>query len=105
MLIFKSSRDTVHIQNAIENNCVSGTVLPDKLIIGKVQGIQFSGVFKEPTGEMLDEAKKIYYKKYPFALAISGELWVVKLNIIKFTDSTLGFGKKLKWESMDAVNL
>ena len=103
ILVFKSSRDTIHIQNGIKNSRISGCVLPDKLIIGKVQGVQFSGVFVEPEGKMLEEAKRSYYKKYPFALAIPGELWAVKLSHIKFTDSTLGFGKKLIWDNQEEV--
>lgn len=98
VLIFKSSKDTVHVQNGLQNNLVSGSILPDRLIAGKVKGVQFSGVFSSPDAGLLDEAKKKYYKKYPFALAVPGEIWVVRLNALKFTDNTLGFGKKLIWE-------
>lgn len=97
-LIFKSGKETQHIMAALQNKQVAGTILPDKLVTGSVKGIQFNGVFIDPEGEMLDEARKIYYKKYPFALAFPGELWMVELHSIKFTDNTLGFGKKLKWE-------
>ena len=97
-LVFKSSRDTQHIKEALQNKFVAGTITPDKSEIGKIKGIQFSGVFIEPTGDQLDEAKKGYYKKYPFAIAFKGELWLINLTFIKYTDNTLGFGKKLKWE-------
>jgi uncharacterized protein YhbP (UPF0306 family) len=27
-----------------------------------------------------------------------GEIWTIKINRIKYTDNTLGFGKKIIWE-------
>lgn len=102
LLVFKSSINTLHIQNGIRNNRVAGSILPDKLITGKVQGLQFEGTFCQPSGELYNEAKMAYYKKYPFALAIPGDLWAVSLNSLKFTDNTLGFGKKIRWEKSSA---
>ncbi|PWG82500.1 pyridoxamine 5'-phosphate oxidase family protein [Pararcticibacter amylolyticus] len=98
-LIFKSSPETLHVVQGLENDKVAGSVLPDKLITGKVKGIQFSGSFVRATDPELPDLQKVYYKKYPFAMAIGGELWAVKLTRIKFTDNTLGFGKKLLWEA------
>lgn len=97
VLVFKSSPDTTHISQGLANCHVAGSVLPDKLITGKVKGIQYSGVFEKPGGELQAEVQKEYYKKYPFALAMGGDLWIIKLSWIKFTDNTLGFGKKLTW--------
>lgn len=96
-LVFKSERRTRHIVEALINNQVAGTILPDKSDLGKIRGLQFSGVFQEPSGNLLDEAKKAYYSKYPFAAAFKGEIWVIELISVKFTDNTLGFGKKLQW--------
>lgn len=98
MLIFKSSEETLHVQQGLLNHRVAGSVLPDKLQTGKVKGIQFKGQFGVPPEDKLSDLKKTYYKKYPFALAMSGALWIIELNLIKFTDNTLGFGKKIYWE-------
>lgn len=100
MLVFKSSEHTAHIQQSLANNLVGGSVLPDKLQTGKIKGIQFKGRLVEPDSQCLSDLKKTYYAKYPFALAMSGEIWTIALNWIKFTDNTLGFGKKIKWESV-----
>ena len=97
LLIFKSKKDTDHIRHGLENKNVSGSVLPDKLNSAKIQGIQFNGTFFEPKNELLEVLKKTYYKKYPFALAFTGEIWAVELTSIKMTDNTLGFGKKIEW--------
>ncbi|MCX6297115.1 MAG: hypothetical protein NTX97_13845, partial [Bacteroidetes bacterium] len=59
--------------------------------------IQLKGKFIIPENELLTTAKKSYYKKYPFAIAIPGDLWILEFEYIKFTDNTLGFGKKLIW--------
>lgn len=97
-LVFKSSKDTHHIQEGMQNKNVAGSLLPDKLQTGKVKGIQLNGILYEPEGDLLNAAKKSYYKKYPFAVAFEGDIWVVELSRLKFTDNTLGFGKKLIWE-------
>lgn len=99
-LIFKSNRDTKHILEALQNNNVAGTIVPDKSEVGKIKGVQFSGSFTEPTGHLLDELKNTYYKKFPFAVAFKGDLWMIELTSVKFTDNTLGFGKKLRWEKI-----
>jgi uncharacterized protein len=96
-LIFKSKLETTHIVKALKNNCVAGTITPDLLDKTRIQGIQFEGVFFQVSGEKPDKAKSIYYKKYPFALTISGELWVIELGAIKFTDNIMGFGKNINW--------
>ena len=98
LLIFKSDRETHHIEEALLNNKVAGTVLPDKLDSKKIKGIQFSGIFIDAKDELLDSFKKIYYRKYPFALTFAGEIWAVELTNIKMTDNTLGFGKKIHWK-------
>jgi uncharacterized protein len=97
-IIFKSKSSTTHVREGLNNSPVSGTILPDKLIQGKTSGIQFNGEFKTATGDEHDIAVKHYYKKYPFAAVMPGELWVIELSKIVFTDATLGFGKKRSWE-------
>ncbi len=98
MLIFKSDPETKHIMQAKKNNTIAGTILPDLDKTGTVKGIQFVGNFITPVHNLLDKARKTYYKKFPFALAIAGEIWVVELATIKMTDNTLGIGKKVTWE-------
>jgi len=96
-LIFKSNKETMHIVQAIENKELSGSVLPDKLDATRIKGIQFCGVFFEPEGSVLNDIQKTYYKKFPLALAVKGNMFAVELTSLKFTDNTLGFGKKLFW--------
>ncbi len=43
-------------------------------------------------------------KRYPFAILMKTQLWVVDLDFIKLTDNRLGFGKKLIWKKDAAKN-
>lgn len=97
LVVFKSAESTLHIEQGLANENVSVGILPNKLVSGKVQGVQMTGKFFRPQNQVLSSIKSVYYKKYPFALAISGDLWAVKPTWIKFTDNTLGVGKKLIW--------
>lgn len=100
-LIFMSSPDTRHIGEMVGNSRVAGSILPDRSAIGKVKGVQFTG-----TGVRCDalpegnELRDIYLRRYPFAKAMKGECYTVELRSVKMTDNTLGFGKKLLWESL-----
>jgi len=98
MLVFKSDRSTNHITQALLNDKVAGTIVPDLYKTGTIKGIQFTGRFIAPETELLEAAKKKYYKKFPFAAAVDGEIWIIELFRIKMTDNTLGVGKKINWE-------
>lgn len=98
ILAFKSDTDTKHIEDALKNNQVAGTVLPDKLITAKIKGIQFTGLFKKAEGPQGDKAKKGYLSKFPVSGIFRGTIWMIELSKVKFTDNTLVFGKKVLWE-------
>ena len=103
LLYFKSSTDTNHIQHLKLNQNIAGTILPDKLTFLVVKGIQFDGNLILDDVIKLNKASKYYHKKYPFALAIPGEVWTIQIDSIKMTDSTKGFGTKLHWKRENLV--
>lgn len=84
---------TRHGREAFENTQVAGTVALETKVVGKIQGVQFSGIFQEAN----DEEKKAYFKRFPYALAMLPSLWSIQIRYLKFTDNTLGFGKKLEF--------
>jgi uncharacterized protein YhbP (UPF0306 family) len=98
LLVFKSDSDTKHIEDALTNNTVAGTILPDKIVKAKPKGIQFTGIFMKAEGSTGKKAKHAYLKKYPVAGIFRGDIWVIEISKIKFTDNTLIFGKKTLWE-------
>ena len=90
-----SSEDTLHVEHIKQNNNIAGTVVLETKIIGKIQGVQFRGKFTPLEDTKL---KKLYFKHFPYALAMNPTLWQIKINYFKMTDNKLGFGKKIIWQ-------
>jgi uncharacterized protein len=97
-LVFTSGFETRHVSEAQQNNQVSGIIVLETKIIGKIKGIQFSGRMELADGELLVKARKTYLKRFPFAALMDTTLWMVYIDFLKMTDNNLGFGKKLVWE-------
>ncbi len=98
-LVFTSDRDTKHIQDALKNSLVAGSIVLETKIIGKIQGIQFNGYLLQLQGSLLVKAKKRYLKRFPYARLMETTLWGIQITFVKHTDNRLGFGKKLIWNS------
>jgi uncharacterized protein len=84
---------TRHGSEALENAHVAGTIALETKIVGRIQGVQFTGIFKEAT----EVEKRAYLKRFPYAIAMNPHLWSIEITYLKFTDNTLGFGKKLEF--------
>ena len=93
--IVASSEDTEHIENILQNPKVAGNILLETKELGKIQGLQFKGEFCK-----LRESRQklLYFKTFPYALALAPTLWEIKVHSFKLTDNRLGFGKKLTWQ-------
>jgi len=97
-LIFTSDLETRHIKEAMQNSSVAGSVVLETSVIGKIQGIQFSGKLLLTEGEAADRVNSIYLKRFPFAVLMNITIWELRMDYAKMTDNRLGFGKKLVWE-------
>jgi len=95
--VFTTDDDTRHGQEFEKNPIVAGSVVLETNIVGKIQGIQFSGLAERPGKELHKRAKRAYLKRFPVAALMNTSLWVVSIDYIKMTDNRLGFGKKLHW--------
>jgi len=93
--VVASSDDTLHVEHVKINPKISGTVVLETKTIGKIQGVQFRGEFVALEDTQL---KKLYFKHFPYALAMAPKLWQIKINYFKMTDNKLGFGKKIIWQ-------
>ena len=82
----------------VQKPILAGTILPDKLNALVVKGIQWEGELLPLHLENAQSATFHYYKRFPLALAIPGEVYSIQINCIKMTDSSKGFGKKILWE-------
>jgi uncharacterized protein len=96
-LVFTTDGNTRHGREFAVNPRVSGSVVLETMVTGKIRGIQFSGKVAEPTGDLLDKARSSYLRRFPVATLMETRLWIVSLDYIKMTDNRLGFGKKLTW--------
>ena len=79
-------------------------VQPDKLNPLAIKGIQFTGQIVHSKNELCLHAAATYHKRYPFALSITGDIWMLQPLTIKMTDNTLNFGKKLHWQSNEVIS-
>ena len=95
LLYYKSSIDAHHSKIILDSPVVAGTILPDKHNKLHVKGIQFDGIVLPLEHPSSKNAAAVYYKKNLVAVAMPGDIWTIQINSIKFTDSRLGFGKKL----------
>jgi uncharacterized protein YhbP (UPF0306 family) len=98
--IFTSGHETRHIRDVLEggNPNVAGTIALETKIVGKIRGIQFTGLMQELEGDELKKARSAYLKRFPIARLMPDlNLWILSPDFIKMTDNRFGFGKKLIW--------
>ena len=76
---------------------VAGAIALETTMIGKIQGIQFTGMSAELKGELYETALSVYLKKFPVAVFKKLILWSIVPDFIKMTHNRLGFGTKLIW--------
>jgi uncharacterized protein len=103
LLYFKSGSSAHHSQILLQNPVVAGTIQADKLNTLAIKGIQFTGRILHPKNDLCSQAESVYHKRFPFALAMPGEIWTLQPETIKMTDNTLSFGKKLHWHLGEMV--
>ncbi|MDD2567745.1 MAG: pyridoxamine 5'-phosphate oxidase family protein [Thiovulaceae bacterium] len=92
--IVASADETTHIRHILQNPRVAGNIPLETKIVGKIQGVQFRGLFAHAK----EEARTIYFKRFPYALAMQPKLWEIKVDFFKMSDNTLGFGEKVIWQ-------
>lgn len=98
LLYFKTSTEAHHTILLTSNPVIAGTILPDKLNKLATRGIQLQGEVLPHLDPIAKNAYMRYHKKYPMALAIKGEVFTIRVDSIKMTDSKFGFGEKINWK-------
>ncbi|MDD3342611.1 MAG: pyridoxamine 5'-phosphate oxidase family protein [Sulfurospirillaceae bacterium] len=91
--VIATSEQTRHGSEALLNSRVAGSIALETSVVGKIQGLQFTGHYQKAD----EQEEKAYFKRFPYALAMNPSLWSIAIEYIKFTDNTLGFGKKLEY--------
>lgn len=92
--IVASDEATEHMRNVSFDPHVAGTVALETKTVGKIQGIQFAGYMQPCDGRL----KSLYFEAFTYARVMNPTLWTIRLDEVKMTDNTLGFGKKIHWK-------
>jgi hypothetical protein len=98
LFVFTSDFGTRHVDELLAQPLVAGAVALETTMIGKIQGIQFTGISALLEGELYEKAQSAYLKKFPIAGFKKLVLWSIEPGFIKMTHNRLGFGTKLIWE-------
>lgn len=100
VMLFTSETKTRHIKMVLEGNShVTGGVALETEKIGTIRGAQFRATIEPCEGSLLNEYRLKYLRRFPYAILKGGDLWLLRLYEIKFTDNRLGFGKKIIFQS------
>ena len=92
-----SEETTRHGQMTGQRAPVAGTINGQPKTVALIRGVQFKGEIRLLSGEEAEEKRALYVKRFPVARMLSAPVWELRLDELKFTDNTLGFGKKLHW--------
>lgn len=99
LFVFTSSSQTRHVADALSNSLIAGSIVLESKVVGNLQGLQFQGRMIQPEGSEEAAARKAYLLKFPYAVAMPLDLWIIRPTFMKLTDNRLGFGKKLIWSA------
>ncbi|EOI3502746.1 YhbP family protein [Cronobacter dublinensis] len=86
-----------HGEMAGRKALVAGTVNGQTKTVARIRGVQFAGELRLVEAPESEALRERYNRRFPVARVMSSPLWEIRLDEIKFTDNTLGFGKKLAW--------
>lgn len=92
-----SEESTRHAQMSGRRAPVAGTVNGQPKTVALIRGVQFRGEIRLVEGEEAVAWRERYNRRFPVARMLPAPLWEIRLDELKFTDNTLGFGKKIHW--------
>lgn len=95
--VFMTDPATRHGNEMTTHTKVAAGIALETRIVGRLQGLQIEGEAYQPEGGDLEKARHVYLKRFPYAVAMGLPLWILAPDMMKLTDNTLGFGKKLIW--------
>ena len=98
MFVFTSDYGTRHVDELLAQPKIAGAIALETTMIGKIQGIQFTGTSALLEGDLYEAALNAYLRKFPIATFKKLILWSIQPDFIKMTHNRLGFGTKLIWK-------
>lgn len=88
---------TRHAQMSGPRALVAGTVNSQPKTVALIRGVQFRGEIRRLNTEESTPIRDRYSRRFPVARMLPAPVWEIRIDELKFTDNTLGFGKKLHW--------
>ncbi len=76
---------------------IAAAIALETRVVGRLQGLQIEGAVRLAEGALLETARRTYLRRFPYATVMEQPLWILEPALMKLTDNTLGFGKKLIW--------
>ena len=76
---------------------VAGTINGQPKTVALIRGVQFKGEIRRLEGKESEAIRARYNHRFPVARVLSAPVWEIRPDELKFTDNTLGFGKKHYW--------
>lgn len=102
-LVITSEDKTRHIGifKSCKSGIVTGAIGLETEQIGLIRGVQFNAVMEICSESYINRYRLSYLRRFPYAVLKGGDLWILRLTELKFTDNRLGFGKKILWKRED----
>lgn len=88
---------TRHGEIMLRSPAVAGTIAGQPKTVMLIKGVQFSGQATQLQGEEAVAARERYTQRFPIARGASSPIWRLRIDALKMTDNTLGFGTKRHW--------
>ena len=95
LFVVTSDTTTRHGGHMEHRADVALSIVLETRIVGRIEGLQVCATAER--GD--DRARSCYIKRFPYAAVAPLSLWMLRPTMMKLTDNTLGFGKKLIWQS------
>lgn len=92
-----SATDTRHGALMLAAPPVAGTINGQPATALRIKGVQYRGEARLLKGELEQQARTAYCERFPIARKMKAPVWEIRLDELKMTDNTLGFGKKMQW--------
>lgn len=95
---FMTDPDSRHSQLAIQQTMVAGTINGQPSNILSIKGLQYRGTMTPVHDAEHSHAYALYTNSFPIAKIKSLPLWKIEIQEMKFTNNSLGFGRKKLWQ-------
>jgi uncharacterized protein YhbP (UPF0306 family) len=74
--VFTTDENTRHGKESLNNQKVAANIYLETKVVGKIRGVQVSGIIEKPQGELLERVRKRYLRRFPYARLMETTMWI-----------------------------